>query len=305
MVRCEKSFDRETYIISSPRLQVSVMTLGATVTSIRFDGRETVLGYGSVEEYRKGTSYIGAIVGRYANRIAGARFAMDGKVVQLVPNEGVNQLHGGPEAFDRRIWQAEILDESAVRFSLRSPDGDNGYPGNLTASVTYTVRDATLRLDFAGDCDRDTVFAPTSHIYFDLGGEGSVLENRLQINADSYVPVDGHGIPTGSARPAEGEFDFRAPRKIGRDYDHCFVLNGPAACRVWAGKLQMELRTDYPALQLYTGSALAPPHRKNQGLALEPEFPPDSPNRRDFPSPVLRRGEHFCKYAEYTFSNIE
>ena len=304
MVRSEKYFDCETYSISSPRLQVSVMTLGATVTSIRFDGRETVLGYGSVEEYRKGTSYIGAIVGRYANRIAGARFAIDGKVVQLVPNEGANQLHGGPAAFDRRIWQAEILDESAVRFMLRSPDGDNGYPGNLTASVTYTVRDATLRLDFAGDCDQDTVFAPTSHIYFKLG-DGSVLENRLQINGDSYVPVDSHNIPNGPAKPVDGAFDFRAPRKIGRDYDHCFVLNGPAACCVSAGGIRMELRTDYPALQLYTGSALAAPHRKNQGLALEPEFVPDSPNRRDFPSPVLRRGEHFGKYAEYTFSNIE
>lgn len=302
MVHSEKFGEYEKYIISSGRLQVSVMTLGATVTSILFEGHETVIGYGSAKEYINGTSYIGAIVGRYANRIDGSRFAIDGQEFKLCPNKNANHLHGGPDAFDRKTWRAEILGETTVRFTLLSPDGENGYPGNLTAAVTYSVRDTALRLDFEGDCDKDTVFAPTSHIYFNLDSGDSILETALQIHADAYVPVDGHGIPCGSPRPADGKFDFRIPRRIAVDYDHCFILRAPTACRAFAGGIGLEIHTDYPALQLYTGSALTAPHHKNQGFALEPEFVPDSPNRPEFLSPVLRQGEHYRKYIEYVFS---
>ena len=302
MIKQEEFFGYEKYTISAKRLQVSVLSLGATVTSLLFDGRETVLGYDTPAAYLHGSSYIGAVVGRYANRICGAGFAIDGRAYSLSPNEGENQLHGGPEAFDRRVWQGESLGENAIRFTLDSPDGDNGYPGNLTAAVTYTVLDTTLRIDFAGRSDRDTVFAPTSHMYFNLGGTEHILDTTLRINADAYVPVDGRGIPLGGAKPVDAVFDFRTARPIARDYDHCFILTDPVACRASAGGVGLEICTDYPALQLYTGSALAAPHRKNQGFALEPEFAPDSPNRPEFASPVLRAGTAYHKYVEYIFS---
>lgn len=304
MISRERFDGYEQYVISSEDLRVSVMALGATVTSLRFGERELALGYGAAADYLRGKSYIGAIVGRYANRIGGARFSIGGREYRLTANENGNQLHGGPEAFDRRVWRAEARGENAVRFMLDSPDGENGYPGNLRAAVTYAVEGARLRLDFEGESDADTVFGPTSHMYFNLAGGGSVLDTALRINASGWAEADAELIPTGRILPAEGDFDFRAPRPVGRDYDHCFLLDGPDACVAEAGGVRLALRTDYPALQLYTGSALSGAHRKNQGFAIEPEFVPDSPNRPDFPSPVLRRGEAFHKFAEYTFSSL-
>lgn len=305
MVQHEMFDGYERYVIASERLRVSVMALGATVTSLRFEGRELTLGYDSAAGYLRGISYIGAIVGRYANRIGGARFSIDGRKYRLTANEKGNQLHGGPEAFDRKVWNAEARGENAVRFTLDSPDGENGYPGALSAAVTYSVDGARLRIDFEGESGADTVFGPTTHMYFNLGGGEDILNTVLRINASGWVEADGELIPTGRVLPAEGDFDFRAPREIGRDFDHCFLLDGPDACAAEAGGVRLELRTDYPALQLYTGSALAAPHRKNQGFAIEPEFVPDSPNRPEFPSSVLRRGERFHRFAEYTFSNAE
>lgn len=302
MIQQERFDGYEQYVIASERLRVSVMSLGATVTSLRFEGRELTLGYGSAAEYLRGISYIGAIVGRYANRIGGARFAIDGREYRLTANENGNQLHGGPASFDRRSWRAMPLGDHSVRFTLDSPDGDNGYPGNLSAAVTYSVEDARLRLDFEGECDADTVFGPTTHMYFNLGGGGDILDTVLRISASGYAEVDGELIPTGRVLPAEGDFDFRTPRPIGRDFDHCFLLDGQDACTAEAGCVCLKLRTDYPALQLYTGSALTGPHRKNQGFAIEPEFVPDSPNRPEFPSPGLRRGVKFHRFAEYMFS---
>lgn len=305
MISQERFDGYEQYVIASERLRVAVMGLGATVTSLRFEGRELTLGYGSAGEYLRGESYIGAVVGRYANRIGGARFSIGGREYRLTANENGNQLHGGPEAFDKRVWRGEVNDsENAVRFTLDSPDGENGYPGNLRAAVTYSVEGARLRLDFEGESDADTVFGPTAHMYFNLGGGDNILDTALRINASGWVEADGELIPTGRILPAEGEFDFRAPRAIGRDYDHCFLLDGRDACAAEAGGLRLALRTDYPALQLYTGSALAGAHRKNQGFAIEPEFVPDSPNRPEFPSPLLRRGEVFHRFAEYTFTKL-
>lgn len=301
MVQREQFDGYEQYVIASERLRVSAMGLGATVTSLRFEGREMTLGYGSAAEYLHGGGCAGAIVGRYANRIGGARFAIDGREYRLAANRNGNQLHGGPEGFHRRVWSAEAHGENAARFTLFSPDGDNGYPGNLTASVTYSVEGARLRIDFEGESDADTVFGPTTHMYFNLGGGDNILDTALRINASGWAETDGEQIPTGRVLPAEGDFDFRAPRAIGRDFDHCFLLDGQDACAAEAGGVRLELRTDYPALQLYTGSGLA---RKNAGFAIEPQFVPDSPNRPEFPSPVLRRGEKFHRFAEFAFSNI-
>jgi aldose 1-epimerase len=291
------------YTIEAGELAVSITTLGATVTSLRYRGMECVPSYDSPEGYLSGTAYLGAAIGRYGNRIAGARFALNGKKYRLPANEGLNQLHGGPNSYDKREWMAEVLDD-AVRFTLFSPDGDNGFPGALTAVVTYSVRGDTLRLDFEGDSDADTVYAPTSHMYFDLSGRKKCREASLQVNASHYLEVDGRLIPT-EITPVEGtRFDFRDMRKIGQAYDHCFVLDGETACVLRDGEIQMTLATDLPALQVYTGEFLPAPFKPFAAVALEPESFPDSPNRPDFPSTVLRAGEHFHRWAEYRFETV-
>ena len=291
------------YTIEAGELAVSITALGATVTSLRYRGRECVPSYDSPEGYLGGSAYLGAAIGRYGNRIAGARFTLGGKEYVLPANEGPNQLHGGPDSYDRREWSAEVLDD-AVRFTLFSPDGDNGFPGALTAAVTYSVRGGTLRLDFEGDSDADTVYAPTSHMYFDLSGRENCLEAVLEVNASRYLEVGEGLIPT-DVTPVEGtRFDLRAPRRIGEAYDHCFVLDGERACVLRDGGVQLALYTDFPALQVYTGEFLPPPFKPFGAVALEPEAYPDSPNRPDFPSTVLRPGEHFHRWAEYRFSEI-
>ena len=172
----QKAFgEYQLYTLSSETLSVSVSTLGATVQRLRFLGRDCILGYESPEEYLAGSAYLGATVGRVGNRIGGSAFTLDGVRYALSPNEGENQLHGGPDSFDRRRWEAEIPGGNALRLTLFSPDGDNGYPGDLSAAVTYRVAGGTLRIDFEGESDRDTVFAPTNHMYFDLSGKGQVL----------------------------------------------------------------------------------------------------------------------------------
>lgn len=296
-------FGYDIYSFGSGELRVSVTTLGAAVTGLNYMGHELVLNYPDAEGYINGSAYLCAVVGRYANRIGGAKFTLNGKEYVLPANEGKNQLHGGPHSYDKRCWHAEVLGERSVRFTLFSPDGDNGFPGNLTASVTYTVEGSALRLEFGGECDADTVYAPTSHMYFNLDG-GNVLAHSMQINAAGWLETDSGLIPTGRIMPAEGSFDFSKLRPVEKDYDHCFVLSGTHACAVEAGGLRMDVWTDFPALQVYTSSGMGEPHGKNSGLAIEPEFYPDSPNKPQFPSTVLRAGEKFSRYAEYRFSRI-
>jgi aldose 1-epimerase len=196
------------------------------------------------------------------------------------------------------------MDENALRMTLLSPDGDNGYPGNLQAAVTYRVAGAVLRIEFEGESDRDTVFAPTNHMYFDLAGDRQILNARLWLGADRVVEPGAGLIPTGRLQPADGAFDFHTLRPIGQNYDHAFVLSGEHACALEAGDARLDLFTDFPALQVYTGEFLHPPFGPNQGVALEPEFFPDSPNHPDFPDITLRAGQHFHRWAEYRFAEI-
>ena len=296
--------DCELYVLSNDCLELQVTDLGATAVSLKFRGRETLLGYDSPALYREKGAYLGAVIGRYANRIGGAAFTLNGVDYKLPANEGPNQLHGGPDSYDKRRWQADC-GEDWICFSLFSPDGDDGFPGNLTARTRYSLKGATLRLDFEAECDADTVYAPTSHMYFDLSGAQNSLAAKLQVNADSWLEVDGGLIPTGRMMPAEGAFDLRRLRTVGQDYDHCFVLSSPFACAMEDGGVRMEIHTDLPALQVYTGAFLPPPHAPCAGLALEPEFFPDSPNKPEFPSTVLKAGESFHKWAEYRFSEAE
>ncbi len=300
MVTKDSSAKYDRYVISSEEMSVSVITLSAAVTDILFKGKHCALGFDTPEQYDDNPGYVGLIVGRYANRIGGSKFTLDGKEYLLTPNEGPNQLHGGPDSWVKRVWDAEILSDNAVRFSLSAPDGENGFPGNMTASVTYTVKGSTLRLDFEGETDAPTVFAPTTHMYFNPAG-GSILNCSMQINAFGWLQVDEGLIPTGELMPCKGEFDFSSLRPIARDYDHCFVLASEDACTAECGDVRIRLRTDFPAMQFYTGTWLSEPFGRNGGFAIEPEFYPDSPNRPEFPSPVLRPGETFRKYAEYIF----
>lgn len=301
MIQKSDFFGYDSYTISSERLSVRVMTLGATVIDFRFDGRPVALRFETAQEYLDSDAYLGAIVGRYANRIGGAHFTLNGKTYELPANEGKNQLHGGKNSYDRRIWDAEVCGDSAVRFRLFSPDGDNGYPGNLSIAVTYTVAGDRMRIDFEGDCDADTYFAPTTHLYFNLGGAPTVLDTRLWINGTTVLPVDAALLPCGAPVKSAGLLDFSQGKAIEGCVDHCFPLDGECACRASAGGVEMELHTDFPALQVYSGEFLK---EKHSGVALEPEFYPDSPNHPEFPSSLLRKGEHFHKYAEYRFRNV-
>ena len=288
------------YRLDSGELSVCVTEYGAAVQDICYRGRHVALGYPTLEGYRQGKAFIGAIVGRVANRIGGGAVTVGGKRCELSRNERNNTLHGGVESWDRRFWQGEIRGDS-LRMTLFSPDGDNGFPGSVTAAVTYSVAGSELRIDFEGESDAETFFAPTTHIYFNLKGAGSILDTEMQIDSDGWLELDEEQIPTGRVLPAEGAFDFSVPRPIAQDYDHCFVLKGERACTARAGGIRMTLTTDYPALQFYTGIWLTEPFGKNGGFAVEPEFHPDAPNKPEFPSPLLRAGERYHKYACFRF----
>ena len=190
-----------------------------------------------------------------------------------------------------------------MRFTLHTPDGDAGYPGELTMHVTYRVEGSRLFLDFEGVSTKDTILAPTTHMYFNLGGTESILGTTLQINAGRWIPVDGELIPTGELRPAEGPFDFRTPHTIAQNFDHGFVLDGQDARVAEDGGVRLSLHTDYPALQLYTGEFLSGKLHPNQGFAIEPEACPDTPNHPEFGSSVLKAGETFHRSIAYTFES--
>lgn len=305
MIRRESFGNYTLFTLSNGELSLAVSDLGATAVSLRYRGQETILGYATPEEYLSGSAFIGAAIGRYGNRIGGASFELNGVRYDLTPNEGPNQLHGGPDSYDKRRWDAELLEGEAIRFTLFSPDGDNGFPGDLKAAVTYRLEGGTLRLDFEGESSADTVYAPTSHMYFDLSGRRRVLEDELWLGADRYVEPGEGLIPTGRLPAAEGAFDFGTLRPIGRNYDHAFVLTGEHACTLRGGGLVLDLYTDFPALQVYAGEFLPALFGPNGGLALEPEFYPDSPNHPDFPSTLLRAGEPFHRWAEYRFSTAD
>lgn len=303
MVNITKFDGYDQFELVSEALRVRVMTLGATVTGVTAHGREVCLGYPRAADYLSHTAYVGALVGRFANRIAGGRFTLDGQEYALDRNEGPNTLHGGADSWDRRVWEGRVEGDSVV-FSLLSPAGDRGFPGNLQARVRYTVAGETLRLDFEGETDAPTLYAPTSHMYFNLAGEGSVLGTCLRLPARGVLEPGEGLIPTGRVLPAEGDFDFSAPRPIGRSFDHAFVLAGTRACEAEAAGLRLTLDTDFPALQFYTGDFLGEPFGACGGFAVEPEFYPDAPNHPGFPSCVLRPGETFRKYAEYRFERV-
>lgn len=291
------------------------------------DGRrvDVCLGYDTPEEYRDRDACFGAVVGRCANRIAGAAFAIDGKVYPITANEGKNTLHGGAVGFHKKRWQGEALGEDSVRFSLVSPDGEEGFPGTLRAEVTYTLRQGTLTIRYRARADKDTVVNLTNHSYFNLAGHdgGAVGDHILTLRASRYTPAGEGNIPTGEIAPVEGTvFDLRQGAELGdrmsspvlagsRGFDHNFVLEGGgAAAELFCPRtgIGLELTTDTEGVQLYTAGWLTPRAGKGgavygpgHGVCLETQHFPNAINEPAFPTSLLRAGEEYRQDTAFRF----
>jgi len=327
-------------LTNSKGVRVAITNYGGIVVSLFTPDRngnlgDIVLGFERLEDYLKGHPYFGAIIGRYGNRIAKGRFTLDGVEYKLAQNNGENHLHGGLVGFDKKVWKArDFVDAEGQHLELRytSPDGEEGYPGNLDVTVTYSLNEQNqLRIDYVATTDKPTVVNLTNHSYFNLAGEGDILGHLLRLNADYFTPVDAGLIPTGELRPVKGTpFDFTEPTPIGarieqddeqlrygRGYDHNFVLRGGGgslaeAAEVYEPKTGRVLRvlTTEPGVQFYTGNFLdgtlrgkyGRVYHRRTGFCLETQHFPDSPNKPHFPSTVLRPGQTYRSTTIYEFS---
>ncbi|MEV0590976.1 aldose epimerase family protein [Nonomuraea cavernae] len=300
----------ERFELSSGPLRAAVLSYGAVLQSLEVYGLNVVLGLDTLDDYLTRSRYFGAVAGRYANRIAGGRFTLDGVEYQVPVNDGPNSLHGGVHGFDSKVWTVADVTGSSITLTLTSPDGDQGYPGTLNASVTYTLEGEAIRLDYTAETDAPTVLNLTNHSYFNLAGRGDVLGHVVRIDAERYLPVDAVKIPTGELAPVKGTpFDFTAPHAIGERhdgaYDHCFVLDGGVTVVEPETGRTMEVTTTEPGVQFYAGGMLDPaatPYGPHAGFCLETQHFPDSPNHPDFPSTVLRPGERFTSSTTYRFT---
>ncbi len=324
------------YRISNGAVSAVILNYGGIVTQLIVPDRagaavDVVLAHASAADYAENEGYMGAVIGRCANRIAGARFELGGAVYTLGANENANSLHGGFVGFDKRMWAAEmLLSENALRLTYNSPDGEEGYPGNLSVAVTYTVtRDNALRIEYRAVSDRDTICNLTSHCYFNLAGHGSgtVYNQLMQINADFFTPNNREDMPNGEILSVAGTpMDFRVPKAIGTDigadceqltlgggYNHSYAIGGRGirlAARAGCPEtgIVMEMRTNQPAVQLYTANAefagLGKSGRRylrhgafcleTQGFANAMAYP-------HFPSVILKKGEEYYHICEYRF----
>ena len=316
--------------LSDGAMTVELISFGAAVRAIYVPDRagnrtDVCLGYDTLEEYRQQDAYLGAIVGRCANRIGGAGFVLDGRAVRLTPNEGANQLHGGLEGFSHKVWDYSCTDKS-VTFTLRSPDGDEGYPGNLQVEVTYTLDNQTLTIDYLARSDADTVVNLTNHAYFNLAGHqgGAVEDHALTIAAAAFTPAGEGNVPTGEIRSVEGTpLDFRTGGTLkdrlshpfltaSRGFDHNFVLDGQgqtgAVLYCPRTGIAMDMTTTMEGMQLYSagfltrrtgkeGAVYGPTH----GICLETQRFPDAVNHPNFPTSILRAGEDYRERTAYRF----
>ena len=330
-------------------MEARIMTYGGVVTSLRTADRrgeiaDVVLGYDSLDGYLKNSPYFGALIGRYGNRIADGRFSLEGKEYSLPINNPPNSLHGGAVGFDKVLWKVVVARLSArgpqLALEHQSPDGDQGYPGNLRVTAVYTLTDDdSLRLDYTATTDHVTVVNLTQHSYFNLRGSGDILGHVFEIFASHFTPVDASLIPTGELRSVVGTpFDFRTPTAIGtrieasdeelrfgRGYDHNWVidpdLRAPATPPIDQARLDarvyepdtgrvLEVLSTQPGLQFYTGNFLdgtitgkgGRVYKRRAGFCLEPQHFPDSPHHANFPSTVLKPGDVYRSRIEYRFS---
>ena len=335
----------EEYTLANPNgVEVKIITYGGTITSIMAPDRSgtlanVALGFENLKDYETRSPFFGCITGRFANRIAAGKFAIDGQEYRLALNNGPNALHGGLKGFDKRVWAAAPVPgagDEGVELAYLSPDGEEGYPGNLSVKVVYTLTEQNeVRIDYTATTDKPTVVNLTNHCYFNLAGEGAgaTYDHILKLNADRYTPVDASLIPTGELAPVAGTpLDFRLPKAIGpgsrsdheqivkgKGYDHNFVLNRLSpddktlvmAARLYdpgSGRI-METWTTEPAVQFYGGNFLdgsvygasGRAYRQSDGLCLETQHYPDSPNQPQFPTTLLRPGQIYRATTTYKF----
>ena len=326
------------YVTNSSGAQVVLSSLGASIVSVLVpdkDGKLTdvSLGFDTPEEYYEDGAYLGRVPGRYANRIAKGHFELNGKEYNLAINNGANHLHGGPTGFSYQVWDSRIID-GAVEFMYISEDGEEGYPGTLKAVAHYEWgEDNALKLTLTAQTDQDTFVNLTNHAYWNLNGEGdgSIEDHILKLNCSEYLPTDAGLIPLGEPATVAGTpLDFVTAKKVGRDlradfpalkipkgYDHCFVIDGympgqlQTAAELCSEKsgIALEVITTQPGLQVYTGNWLGGCKGKNghvyedyNGIALEAQHFPDSPNEPEYPSTLLKPGETFQEAIIFAFS---
>ncbi len=335
--RTNEGVEVQLFTLTSGEIEVRLTDFGAHLVSVRTPDRtgkvaDVVLGFDSLEPYVQGANgYQGAVVGRFANRIAKGQFTIDGTTYQIPVNNGPNALHGGPVGFDRYVWKAEEV-ANGVEFTHVSPDGDMGFPGRLTAKVRCTLTGTTLRLDYWATTDKATVLNLTNHSYFNLRGDddGDILGHVVELSADMYTPAGAGQIPTGEMATVAGTpLDFRTPKVVGarinddfeqltmaRGYDHNFVVNGAQGTLRRAARVSepergrtLTVETTEPGVQFYSGNFLngkvtgryGKKYEARMGLCLETQVFPDAPNHGNFPNAVLRPGETFQSTTSLTF----
>ncbi len=329
----------DLYVLSNGRITAKVATYGAILTSLEVPDRrgkveDVVLGFDDLAGYLAGHPYFGATVGRVANRVAGGEFTLDGKAYTLARNDGTNSIHGGLKGFDKVVWKAEPQTGAGppgVKFTYLSPDGEEGYPGNLSVSATYSLTDRDeLRIDYAATTDKATPINLTNHSYFNLAGpaSGPILGHELMVAADTYTVAGPNLIPTGEIAPVAGTpLDFREPTPIGlridrlagepKGYDVNYIVRGDGKSPRLAARVRdpgsgraMEVSTTEPGVQLYTANFLdgklkgkaGVTYNRHQAFCLETQHYPDSIHRSEFPSAVLRAGETYSQTTIYKFS---
>ena len=314
------------YTIENGRLRAEITSYGASLVSLFVDGVDVCLGCDDVSGYECNGSYLGAVVGRNANRTGGAGFELNGERVTLPANEGKNNLHSGPDSWAWRLWEKTAHTGSSLTFAIHSPHGDQGFPGNADVTVTYTIENDGLTIEYRAVSDRDTVFNLTNHAYFNLFGQDQpqrAMDQELMVPGELFCPDDAENIPTGELRHVEGTpFDFRSFKPIGRDigmdyeplhlqggYDHNFVNveKVAAVMRNPENGLTMTVTTDCPGIQVYAGNFLDNTGKggvyygKRSGVALETQFYPNSVNHPEWPQPFVKAGEQWQSVTRYAF----
>ena len=313
------------YTIEKGRVRAEITDYGASLVSLIVDGVDVCLGCDDVRGYEKNGAYLGAVVGRNANRMSGAGFQLNGERVQLPANEGKNNLHSGPDSWGWRLWTLSEHTANSLTLTLHSPHGDQGFPGNAQVSVTYTIENNGLTIRYQAVSDRDTAFNLTNHAYFNLFGQDKparAMDQELMIPGAFFCPDDAANIPTGEVRSVEGTpFDFRTFKPIGRDigmdyeplilqggYDHNFVNCGEvcAVMRNPENGLTMTVTTDLPGVQLYAGNFLdnagkGTVYGKRSGVALETQYFPDAVNHPEWKQPFVKANEPWVSVTRYAF----
>lgn len=308
------------YILKTEKAEARVLNFGGVLTDFIYKGQNIICGFETIEDYLIDDSYQGALIGRFANRIGGASFTLNGVAYHVGANEGKNTLHGGLSGFNRKVFSAEAIDDSTLVLTRTSPDNEEGYPGNLTVKATYALKGSDLTISYEAISDKDTPISLTNHSYFNLTGIGtSILDHLATIHADRYTAVDDELIPTGERPPVKGTpYDLRAPRKIGEmvgGYDTNFILTAPTpnepslAATVVGGDLKLSIFTTQPCIQFYTGCVLEgePAFRggvkkaRFTAFCLETQAEPNAPKNGEA---ILRAGETYSHTTIYRIETV-